>query len=214
MKTIGIIGSGNVGKTLARGFSNKGYTTLIASRSEETRKQLAEELGSAVRTTTPEVAANESDIVVFAVKGSQAKSALEGLGIENLEGKTVIDTTNPIADAAPENGVLRYTSSINKSLMEELQELAPKANFVKAFSCAGSLHMVDPKFDSTPTMFICGNSQPAKEEVKKILDQFGWETEDMGSVEAARAIEPLAILWCIPGFLTNSWNHAFKLLKK
>ena len=75
--------------------------------------------------------------------------------------------------------------------------------------------MVSPDFDGIkPTMFICGNDEGAKGEVKKILDQFGWETEDMGKVEAARAIEPLAALWCIPGFLQNRWTHAFKLLKK
>ena len=98
--------------------------------------------------------------------------------------------------------------------MEELQETVPAANFVKAFSCIGSAHMVKPSFESTPTMFICGNNAGAKKEVTEILDKFGWETEDMGAAEAARAIEPLAILWCIPGFMKNSWNHAFKLLKK
>ena len=61
-------------------------------------------------------------------------------------------------------------------------------------------------------MFICGNRAEAKEEVKSILARFGWEVEDMGSVEAARAIEPLCVLWCIPGFLRNQWTHAFKLL--
>jgi hypothetical protein len=63
-------------------------------------------------------------------------------------------------------------------------------------------------------MFICGNDAAAKQSLSVVLDQFGWETADMGSVEAARAIEPLCILWCIPGFLRNEWTHAFKLLKK
>jgi predicted dinucleotide-binding enzyme len=62
-------------------------------------------------------------------------------------------------------------------------------------------------------MFICGNDKDAKAEVRKILDQFGWETVDLGAVEAARAIEPLCMLWCIPGLAQNSWTHAFKLLK-
>lgn len=61
------------------------------------------------------------------MKGSKAKYALKNLGPENLDGKTVIDTTNPIADVAPINGVLVYTSNINKSLMEELQKIAPSA---------------------------------------------------------------------------------------
>ena len=65
----------------------------------------------------------------------------------------------------------------------------------------------------TPTMFICGNNTEAKQKVTQILDSFGWETEDRGFIEAARAIEPLCILWCIPGFIRNQWMHAFKLLR-
>jgi predicted dinucleotide-binding enzyme len=63
-------------------------------------------------------------------------------------------------------------------------------------------------------MFICGNDSRAKQEVSRILDRFGFEAEDMGGAQAARAIEPLCILWCIPGFLHNQWMHAFKLLKR
>jgi 8-hydroxy-5-deazaflavin:NADPH oxidoreductase len=63
-------------------------------------------------------------------------------------------------------------------------------------------------------MFICGNDEAAKRTVRGILDQFGWETADLGKAEAARAIEPLCMLWCIPGFLRNEWAHAFKLLRQ
>jgi predicted dinucleotide-binding enzyme len=82
-----------------------------------------------------------------------------------------------------------------------------------AFNSVGSALMVNPQFkDGKPTMFICGNNDQAKKKVIEILDEFGWETQDMGKAEAARAIEPLAMLWCIPGFANNQWNHAFKLL--
>ena len=74
--------------------------------------------------------------------------------------------------------------------------------------------MVNPSFPGgKPTMFICGNDAAAKKQTTEILTQFGWETADMGAVEAGRAIEPLCILWCIPGLTSNSWTHAFKLLK-
>lgn len=214
MKKVGIIGSGMVGQALAKGFLANGYETTITSRSEEKRNELSNNIGGNIKTARPEVAAAENDLLVFAVKGNQAKDALTGLGIENLRGKTIIDATNPIADQPPVNGVLQYSTNINRSMMEELQDMAPEANFVKAFSSVGSAHMVNPQFESKPSMFICGNDSDAKAEVKDLLDQFGWESEDMGSVEAARAIEPLAMLWCIPGFKENSWNHAFKLLKK
>jgi hypothetical protein len=99
--------------------------------------------------------------------------------------------------------------------MEQLQNNYPESNFVKAFSCVGNSSMVDPDFGGQkPTMFIAGNNGDSKNVVTKILDTFGWEVEDMGKAEAARAIEPLCILWCIPGFLQNRWTHAFKLLKK
>jgi hypothetical protein len=98
--------------------------------------------------------------------------------------------------------------------MERLQEHVPEAHFVKAFSCVGNQFMVDPQFkQGPPSMFICGNSKAAKSQVREILLKFGWEVEDMGGAEAARAIEPLCMLWCIPGFLNGTWSHAFKLLK-
>jgi hypothetical protein len=175
---------------------------------------LAQLFNGKIKTDSPENTARNNEIIVFAVKGANAKEALAILKVENLAGKVVIDTTNPIENTAPENGVLLYSTSINKSLMEQLQDMAPKARFVKAFNSVGSAHMVNPDFESKPTMFICGEDQVAKDEVKHILDQFGWESEDMGNMEAARAIEPLAMLWCIPGFRENNWDHAFKLLKK
>ncbi len=214
MKKVGIIGSGNVGQALANGFIDHGFEVKIASRSAEKRKELEAQFDGKLTVDTPANTAKFGDIIVFAVKGIQGKEALKEVGIENMEGKTVIDTTNPISNAAPVNGVLLYDSSINRSLMEDLQEQAPKVNFVKAFSSVGAVSMVNPSYETRPTMFICGNNEKAKKEVSEVLDKFGWESEDMGSVEAARAIEPLAILWCIPGFVKNSWTHAFKLLKK
>lgn len=215
MKKIGIIGSGVVGKTLAKGFLQHGYDTTIASRSTEKRLELQAELGNNIHVADFASTAQNADIVVLAVKGAKAKEALLICTLDNLHSKTIIDATNPVADAAPQNGVLRYFSDINFSLMEDLQTTIPNAHFVKAFSCVGSAFMVNPNFDGQkPSMFICGNNDAAKQDVADILTQFGWDIEDMGKAEAARAIEPLAMLWCIPGMLQGKWSHAFKLLKK
>jgi hypothetical protein len=74
--------------------------------------------------------------------------------------------------------------------------------------------MVDPSLPGgPPTMFICGNNEAAKKTVHGLLVAFGWEVDDMGGAEAARAIEPLCMLWCLPGFLHNDWSHAFKMLR-
>ena len=147
-------------------------------------------------------------------RGSTAAEEAVKLAGSGVSGKTVLDATNPIADAPPTNGVIAFFTGPNDSLMERLQKAAPAAHFVKAFSCVGNARMVNPDFKGTrPTMFICGNDANAKDQTRGILEQFGWDTEDMGGVEGARAIEPLCMLWCIPGMLRNQWTHAFKLLK-
>src|SRR5262249_12138392 len=157
-------------------------------------------------------AAKFGELVVLAVKGNVAAEAIRAAGSENLSGKPVIDTSNPIADEAP-NGVLRFFTDLNDSLMERLQREFKSIHFVKAFNSVGNAYMVNPQFKGgKPTMFICGNDEAARKIVGGMLDQFGWEIADMGKVEAARAIEPLCMLWCIPGFLRNDWSHAFKLL--
>ena len=85
---------------------------------------------------------------------------------------------------------------------------------MKVFSCVGNAFMVNPELPGgPPTMFICGNDAGAKAEVRGILEQFGWDIADMGAAEGARAIEPLCILWCIPGLTGGGWQHAFKLLR-
>ena len=163
---------------------------------------------------TQQNAHRHADIIVLATKGSAAKEALSLAGADNISGKTIIDATNPIADAAPVNGVLQFFTTLDRSLMEDLQQQFPDANFVKAFSCVGNALMYKPDLPGgMPTMFICGNNADAKKTVTGILTSFGWETEDMGAAEAARAIEPLCMLWCISGFLKNDWMHAFKMLK-
>ena len=211
-KKIGIIGSGMVGQSLARGFLKHGYSVMIGTNTESKRGDLKAKTQAPVGTF--EETAKFGEIIILATKGAAAESALRASGITNMHGKTVIDTTNPIADAPPANGVLQYFTSMNDSLMERLQRLAPDLHFVKCFNSVGNAIMVNPDFKGVkPTMFICGNHDGAKSEVKVILDQFGYEVEDLGKVGAARAIEPLCILWCIPGFLSNSWTHAFKLLK-
>jgi predicted dinucleotide-binding enzyme len=132
----------------------------------------------------------------------------------DLTGKIVIDTTNPIAEAPPVDGVLQYFTGPNESLMERLQQAAPGARFVKAFNSVGNAFMVNPTLaGGPPTMFYCGNDSDAKVVVAELLTRFGWEPADMGTAAGARAIEPLCQLWCIPGLRGGSWTHAFKLLR-
>jgi predicted dinucleotide-binding enzyme len=214
-RKIGIIGSGIVGETLANGFIKHGYQVAIGTNTAGKRDELKAKTNGRATVGTFEDAAKFGDVVVLATKGSAAEAALKAAGIAHLAGKTVIDTCNPIADTPPVNGVLQYFTSQNESLMERLQAAAPDARFVKAFSCIGNAFMVDPDFNGQkPTMFMCGNDEAAKADVRTIVEQFGHDVADMGTVEGARAIEPLCILWCIPGFRGAGWTHAFKLLRK
>lgn len=216
MKKIGIMGSGIVGQVLANGFLKHGYDVMMGTRDSSKLVDWKNKTGGKGKIGSFEETAKFGEIIVLATKGNGSENALKLAGIDNLSGKTVIDAVNPIDETkAPQNGVLSYFTSMDESLMERFQKVAPRANFVKAFNSVGNAFMVNPDFGGIkPTMFICGNNSDAKNEVKLILEKFGWEIEDMGQVEAARAIEPLCILWCIPGFKENRWTHAFKLLKK
>ena len=213
---VGIIGSGIVGRVLATGFLNEGHQVIMGTRNsskEDVGKWKNENQNGLLGSFQD--AAQFGEIIVLAVSGLVVEDAINLAGKVHLSNKIIIDATNPIATVPPDNGVLKFFTTLEESLMEKIQKQLPDAKIVKAFSCVGNALMYKPNFNGIlPTMFICGNDEPAKKTVTDILTSFGWETEDMGKVEAARVIEPLCILWCIPGFIRNQWTHAFKLLKK
>ena len=212
---IGIIGSGLVGQVLAKAFMAEGHDVMLGTRNTAKAEVVKfKEENEGLLTGDFAVTADFGELLVLATGGAVTAEAMQMAGLENFSGKVVIDATNPIAPLPPEQGVLKFFTNLDESLMERLQKLVPTARLVKAFNSVGNPFMYKPKFKGgTPTMFICGNDAAAKNTVTAILTDFGWETEDMGNVQSARAIEPLCILWCIPGLLHNQWNHAFKLLK-
>jgi predicted dinucleotide-binding enzyme len=210
---VGVLGSGDVAKVLGAGLLKHGHEVMMGTRTHAKLTEWQRQNSKGKVGSFPD-AAKFGEVIVLAVKGNAAAEALLAAGSKNLDGKAIIDATNPIAEEPPTNGVLKFFTSLDESLMERLQREFPTVRFVKAFNSVGSVHMVNPQFKGgKPTMFICGNDESAKRIVKGVLDQFGWETADMGKMEAARAIEPLCMLWCIPGFLHQQWSHAFKLLK-
>jgi predicted dinucleotide-binding enzyme len=213
-KRIGIIGSGQAGIALANGLSRHGYEIMIGTNDPEKHAGIREKMEKEFSIGRFTDVANFADVLILAVKGSGAEEAIRITGIDSLKNKIILDATNPIANQPPANGVLSYFTTLDESLMERLQALAPEARFVKCFSIVGNSLMVDPDFGGIkPTMFIAGNDEEAKKYTTALLTEIGWETEDMGMAEGARAIEPLAILWCIPGMLKGQWRHAFKLLR-
>lgn len=210
---VGVLGSGQVAKTLAAGFLKHGHQVMLGTR--DTIK-LMSWIGENPKVIVGSFAdaAKFGEIVILAVKGSAAGDVLQMATPANLAGKLVMDTTNPIADAPPVNGVLKFFTGPDESLMEKLQRQMPHAHFVKAFNSVGSPLMVDPRVEGgRPTMFICGNDEDSKKKASEVLASFGWDVADMGKAEAARPIEQLCVLWCIPGFLRNDWTHALKLVR-
>ena len=214
-RKIGILGSGSVAKNLAQGFLQHGYSVTLGTAHPENLRDWKPVLEGSISICSFSEAAKAGDLLVLAIKGYAALEVLQTLDRSSLEGKTIIDTTNPIANEPITNNVLPFFSTPQGSLMESLQAAIPQAHFVKAFSSIGAGLMVNPSFEGTrPSMFICGNNEEAKKEVAKIIELFGFETEDLGKQEAARAIEPLCILWCIEGLAKNVWDkHALKLLR-
>jgi predicted dinucleotide-binding enzyme len=209
---IGILGSGGVATTLAAGFAAQGHEVMLGTRDPARLEAWRVAHPKAGIGSVAEAAAF-GRIAVLAAKGTAADAVLRSAGAA-LDGKLVIDTTNPIADAPPVQGVLQFFTGPNDSLLERLQKAHPALRLVKAFSSVGQGLMVNPQLPGgRPTMFIAGDDAAAKAEVVVLLDAFGWEAEDMGGAVAARAIEPLCMLWCIPGFARNDWVHAFKMLR-
>jgi 8-hydroxy-5-deazaflavin:NADPH oxidoreductase len=211
---IAILGSGTVAQTLGTGLLALGHNLMLGTANPGKLDAWASSHRAAKVGSFADAAAF-ADIVILAAKGHAALQVVQAAGPAALAGKTIIDTTNPLTDAPPVNGVLSYFTGPNESLMERLQTAFPALNFVKAFNSVGAPHMVRPEFaGGPPSMFIAGDNAAAKAQVTSLLQQLGWDSVDMGGVESARAIEPLCMLWCIPGMLRNQWGHAFKLLQK
>ncbi len=208
---VGVLGSGDVAKQLASGYHKLGFKVSIGSRDPQKLSEWCSGNQGIEAGTFAEVAEN-SDLLILAVKGDVAESAMALLPAAAINNKVIIDTTNPISSQPPVNGVLQYFTNANESLMERLQKAFPSAHFVKAFNSVGNNCMINPQCEVKPTMFICGNDAEAKSKVSTLLEVAGWEVADFGMVESARAIEHLCMLWCIPGFLKNQWSHVFKLL--
>jgi predicted dinucleotide-binding enzyme len=212
---IGILGSGIVGRVLGSAFLSEKHEVMLGTRNTAKEEVIQwEKDNPGGKTGNFAETAAFGELLVLATGGNVTEEVVQLAGKENFSGKTVIDATNPIGNSPPVNGVLKFFTTLDESLMERIQQWVPDAKLVKAFNSVGNAFMYKPSFPGgIPTMFICGNDEASKKTVTGILTDFGWETEDMGKIEAARAIEPLCILWCIPGMIRNQWSHAFKLLK-
>jgi len=206
---IGILGSGMVGQTLAKGLKASGHDVRIASRDGKKLADFAKTTGIA-EGTFGDVAAF-AEVVVIAVKGDAAEGLAKDLA-RSLAGKVVLDTTNPLA-GPPANAVIPYFTAANDSIVQRLQKAAPDAKVVKWFNSVGAALMVQPKLSGTPSMFVCGDDAAAKDVAGKLARDLGWRVEDCGPAAMGHALEALCQIWCSFGFLRNDWAHAFAVLR-
>ncbi len=199
---VGVIGSGIVGRVLGAGFLKHGHQVMLGSRDpkkQEAQQWVRETPGATAGTF--EEAARFGEMIVLATLGRAVESAIEQAGTPNFTGKTVIDTTNPLADAPPVNGVLLYTTGPNESLGERIQAKLPRAHVVKAFNSVGNTQMVNPQYtQGMPTMFICGDNKEAKGKASEIIRQFGWEPLTVGALSRPEPLSPCACSGASPGF--------------
>ncbi|MDP4220821.1 MAG: NAD(P)-binding domain-containing protein [Bacteroidota bacterium] len=213
---IGILGTGAVGKSLAKGFAGIGDDVMVGSRDAQGEKVLAiaKEVGHGCRAGTFADAAKFGEIVVICIPGAATENALKLAGPDNFAGKVVIDVTNPLdfSKGMPPGLLVGHTDSAG----EQIQRQLPKAHVVKALNIVGNPDMVNPDFPDGPAdMFICGNDAEAKKTVTTILDKFGWTSVlDIGGIEGSRVLEPLTILWVMYGSIKGTWRHAFKVIRK
>jgi predicted dinucleotide-binding enzyme len=214
---IGLLGSGAVGQALAKAFASEGNEVMLGTRDPNAVKitEWLQKAGNGIKAGTFDETAKFGELIVLCALFRAVEDVISLAGKKNLEGKIVIDTTNPIAEGPPVNGVLKYIKVKDGSAGEFIQNLLPASHVVKAFNSVGNSLMYKPNYEEgKPTMFICGNSEDAKKTVTGILEAFGFDVMDSGSIEASNALEGLCIIWCARGFIEGKWNHTFKLLKK
>ncbi len=212
---VGVLGTGDVGKALGRGFLALGHEVKMGAREAQNPKatEWAKAAGAKASIGTFAEAAQFGEVVVVCTLGAANESVIQQTGAANLAGKVVIDTTNP----------LDFSKGMPPSLLfggrdsggEQLQRLAPQAKVVKAFNTVGNAHMFRPEFPGgPPDMFIAGNDGEAKARVAGIVRDFGWNVIDLGGIDASRYLEAMCMAWVLHGVLSGTWNHAFKLLHK
>ncbi len=213
---IGMLGSGIVGQVLGTGFIAHGHQVKMGSREPtgDKVKGWVAKAGKLASAGTLADASTFAEVAVLATPWSGTENAIRLADPKNLAGKVLIDVTNPLAFAP--NAPPRLALGFSESAGEQVQRWLPGARVVKAFNIIGNAHMVNPHFPGgPPDMFICGNDAGAKKTVTDICAAFGWPAAlDIGGIEGARLLEPLAMLWVVYGLRSGAWNHAFKLLRK
>lgn len=208
---IGILGSGDVGKSFARAFAALGHEVRIGSRSPEKLAEFVAGAGERVSSGTFAETTEFGDLIVLATLGNATEEAISLAG-DHFGRKVVIDATNPLDFSS---GAPKLSVGHTDSLGEQVQRRLPDARVVKAFNTVGNALFFRPELPGgPPDMFLAGNDAEAKKLVAQVCEAFGWAAIDLGGIEASRYLEPMCLVWVLHGIRSGSWTHAFKLLRK
>jgi NADPH-dependent F420 reductase len=212
---IGILGSGDVGRSLGSGFASKGHEVMIGTRNPdkaELKKWLKANNGKGSLGTFAEAAA-AGEIVILATHGDATEAVLGQIGPQPFEGKVVIDATNALdfSHGMPPGLFVGTTDSLGERIQRDL----PEAKVVKCFNIVNHSKMTNPKMrEGLPDMLICGNDKAAKRQVAKLLEEFGWKDPiDVGDIAGARWLEAWVPLWVRIRNELGSPKVALKILR-
>lgn len=205
--TIAIIGTGSVAQALGPEFAAQEHTIVYGSRepARDDVRALVATTGKGTTATSPAAAAAQADIVVLAVPGLLVEEITRGLG--DLDGKVIIDPTNPLAQS--ESGLVH---AVDTSNAEIIQAAAPGAQVVKAFNTLNWRTMVDPGSAGGPVSIpLTGDSDAAKAIVAELVTGMGLEPVDVGPVGNSRWVEGMLILWINNRYGSGRPNFDFHL---
>ena len=209
---VGILGSSDVAKSLARGFLKEGHQVMLGSREPAKLAAWVNENGKNASSGTLIETAKFGELMVLAVQGTKSVEAIQMAQPDNFKCKVVIDTTNSLDMSG---GLPKLVGALGTSSGELNQKALPGAFVVKAFNTVGNAHFHKPQFaGGPPDMFLCGDDAKAKEQVSRICKDFGWNPIDVGGIGLSHYLEATAMVWIITAITGGHWNQAFKLLRK
>ncbi|WP_309665517.1 NAD(P)-binding domain-containing protein [Tabrizicola sp.] len=212
MQTIGILGSGPAGRTLAGGFLRLGHRVMVGSRTPGKLDEWLSQGGSNAATGTFAETASFADVAILSALGTAAEDVVRLAGAVNLAGKVLIDASDPLDFSSGRPGLFVGTTD---SLGERIQRLVPDTFVVKALNTVLAEVMVNPALSGgDPDMFIAGEDAKAKQVVTDLLVAFGWPVVDLGGIENARWLEAMSLAWVVHSHKTGKMHHAFKLVGK
>ena len=216
---IGILGTGMVGNTIGSKLVKLGHEVRMGSRTSDNEKgkEFAKTNGSKASHGTFADAAKFSEVIFNCTSGSISLNVLQMAGAANMNGKILVDVSNPLDFSKGMPPMLVPSLSNTTSVGEAIQKAYPDVMVVKTFNTMNTNLMVNPSLlKGEHDVFICGNDKDAKAKVKEMLSWFGWKPGmmiDLGDITASRGMEMILPLWIRMWGVLQTPNFNFRIVK-